>query len=215
VARMAMSRQIPDATAFVDCDATRLWRLRRRLVEVHPDAHVTTFAIILRACVAALHEFPSLNSTLDTERGEVVLHRHVNLGFAAATERGLLVPVIKDAHLMSTVRIAAELHRLTTAARAGTAKPGELTGGTFTVSNYGALGVDGGIPIINFPEAALLGVGRITDRPWVHNGAIKPRKVAQLSVVFDHRVVDGAEAAGFLRLLADCIEHPSRLLAVL
>ncbi|MGH8933037.1 MAG: dihydrolipoamide acetyltransferase family protein [Egibacteraceae bacterium] len=215
-AKMSAARQqIPDASAYVDCDATRLWRLRRRLAEAHPGVRMPALAIILRACVAGLREFPSLNSSLDTERDEVVLAPHVNLGFAAATERGLVVPVIKDAHTMSLLRIAVELSRLTTLAREGTAQPSDLAGGTFTVSNYGSLGVDGGTPIVNFPEAAILGVGRIADRPWVHKGAVKPRKVVRLSVTFDHRLADGAEASGFLRLVADCVEHPTHLIAVL
>ncbi len=211
----AARREIPDASAYVDCDATRLSRLRHRLAEAHPGVRMPALAIILRACVAGLREFPSLNSCMDAERGEVVLHPHINLGFAAATERGLMVPVIKDAHTMPLLRIAAELSRLTTLAREGTAQPSDLAGGTFTVSNYGSLGIDGGTPIINFPEAAILGVGRIADRPWVHNGAVKPRKVARLSITFDHRIADGAEAAGFLRFVADCVEHPTRLIAVL
>jgi pyruvate dehydrogenase E2 component (dihydrolipoamide acetyltransferase) len=176
---------------------------------------VSTLAIILRACVAGLREVPSLNSSLDAERGEVILHRHVNLGVATATDRGLVVPVIKDAHRLPLLRLAAELDRLAAAARDGSVTPPELTGGTFTVSNYGALGMDGGSPVINVPEAAILGVGRIADRPWVHKGAVRPRKVVTLSLAFDHRLADGAEAAAFLRLLADCIEHPTRLIATL
>jgi pyruvate dehydrogenase E2 component (dihydrolipoamide acetyltransferase) len=214
--KMATSwREIPEATAWVDCDATRLRRLRDRLARANPDVRVSTLAIILRACVAGLREVPSLNSSLDAERGEVILHRHVNLGVATATDRGLVVPVIKDAHRLPLLRLAAELDRLAAAARDGSVTPPELTGGTFTVSNYGALGMDGGSPVINFPEAAILGVGRIADRPWVHKGAVRPRKVVTLSLAFDHRLADGAEAAAFLRLLADCIEHPTRLIATL
>ncbi|MGH8884109.1 MAG: dihydrolipoamide acetyltransferase family protein [Egibacteraceae bacterium] len=218
--RMATSRrQIPEATAWVDCDATGLCKLRDRL-NAHQSAvpatvRVSPLAIILRACVAGLREFPSLNASLDAERGEIVLYRHVNLGVAAHTDRGLLVPVIRDAHRMSMLQIAAELGRLTRIARDGSITPTELVGSTFTVSNYGSLGIDGGSPVINFPEAAILGVGRITDRPWVHQGVVKPRKVLQLSIAFDHRLADGADAAGFLTLIADCVEHPTRLLAVL
>ncbi|MGH8897199.1 MAG: dihydrolipoamide acetyltransferase family protein [Egibacteraceae bacterium] len=222
--RMATSRrQIPDATAWVDCDATGLCKLRDRLnadqstvpATVPAAVRISPLAIILRACVAGLREFPSLNASLDAERGEIVLYRHVNLGVAAHTDRGLLVPVIRDAQRMSMLQIAAELARLARIAREGSITPTELVGSTFTVSNYGALGIDGGSPVINFPEAAILGVGRITDRPWVHKGVVKPRKVLQLSIAFDHRLCDGADAAGFLTLIADCVEHPTRLLAVL
>lgn len=214
--KMAASRrEVPEATAWVDCDATRLCALRDRLNAGQPAVRVSPLAIILRACVAGLREFPSLNASLDAERGEIVLHRDVHLGVAVHTDRGLLVPVIKHADRLPVPRIAAELGRLVTSARDGSAKPAELVGSTFTVSNYGSLGVDDGNPVINYPEAAILGVGRIADRPWVHKGKIKPRKIVQLSIAFDHRICDGADAAGFLRLIADCIERPTRLIAIL
>ncbi|MFF4616063.1 2-oxo acid dehydrogenase subunit E2 [Nonomuraea jabiensis] len=151
--------------------------------------------------------------SVDTTRAEIVRHGHVNLGFAAQTERGLVVPVVRDAHLMTTAHLAAELTRLTALAREGTLPPAALTGGTFTLNNYGLFGVDGSTPIINHPEAAILGVGRIIDRPWVRDGAVVPRKVTQLSFTFDHRVCDGGAAGGFLRFVADCVENPAVLLA--
>jgi 2-oxoisovalerate dehydrogenase E2 component (dihydrolipoyl transacylase) len=208
-------REIPEATAWVDCDATGLRKLRDRLNADQSAVRVSLLAIILRACVAGLQQFPSLNASLDVERREIVLHHYVNLGVAAHTDRGLLVPVIQNAHRMSVLQIAAELARLAMAARDGSITPVELVGSTFSVSNYGVFGVDGGSPIINFPEAAILGVGRITHRPWVHKGRVCPRKVVQLSITFDHRLCDGADAAGFLRLIADCVERPTRLLAIL
>ncbi|MGH8900641.1 MAG: dihydrolipoamide acetyltransferase family protein [Egibacteraceae bacterium] len=213
---MATSRrEIPEATAWVDCDATGLCRLRERLNADQSAVRVSPLAIILRACIAGLKQFPSLNASLDVGRGEIVLHHHVNLGVATHTDRGLLVPVIRDAQGMSMLQIAGELGRLARMARDGSIEPTQLVGSTFTVSNYGSFGVDGGNPVINFPEAAILGVGRITDRPWVHKGAVKPRKVMQLSIAFDHRLCDGADAAGFLRLIADCVERPAGLLAIL
>jgi len=208
-------REIPEATAWVDCDATGLCKLRDRLNADQSTVRVSLLAIILRACVAGLQHFPSLNASLDVERREIVLHHYVNLGVAAHTDRGLLVPVIQNAHRMSVLQIAAELARLVTAARDGSITPAELVGSTFSVSNYGVFGVDGGSPIINFPEAAILGVGQITHRPWVHKDRVCPRKVVQLSITFDHRLCDGADAAGFLRLIADCVERPTRLLAIL
>jgi 2-oxoisovalerate dehydrogenase E2 component (dihydrolipoyl transacylase) len=218
--KMTISRrEIPEATAWIDCDATSLCKLRNRLnvdqSVIRAAIRVSPLVIILRACVAGLRAFPSLNASLDLERGEIVLHRQVNLGVAVHTDRGLLVPVIKDAQALSMMQIAAELARLANIARDGSITPPELVGGTFTVSNYGSLGVDRASPVINFPEAAILGVGRITDRPWVHKGVVTPRKLVQLSISFDHRLCDGADAAGFLRLIADCIEHPTTLLAVL
>ncbi len=121
--------------------------------------------------------------------------------------------MIHDAQDRTTIEIAGELARLAQAVRDGTATPGELTGGTFTVSNYGAFGVDGGAAVINHPEVAILGVGRIVDRPWVVDGAVAVRKVVQLSLSFDHRVCDGGDAGGFLRFVADCVEQPGILLA--
>ena len=205
-------REIPDATTWVDVDATRLWKLRDKLNSSQTRVRVSPLALVLRAVVAGLREFPELNASLDTDAQEIVQHRHVNLGFAAQTARGLVVPVIKDAHLRSTLGLAEELNRLAEAARDGKATPAEMTGGTFTVSNYGSFGVDGGSAVINHPEAAILGVGRITDRPWVHKGKVKARKVMQLSIAFDHRICDGGEAAGFLRFVGDCVQDPTTLL---
>jgi len=206
-------REIPEATTWVDVDATALVELRARLSARHPDARITPLAIVLRAVVAGLRRFPTVNARLDGD--EIVVPRSVHLGVAAQTDRGLVVPVIRDADRRSLLDLAAELTRLTAAARDGSVTPAELTGSTFTVTNYGAFGVDGGSAIINHPEAAILGVGRITDRPWVVDGALEVRKVCQLSIAFDHRIIDGGEAAGFLRLVADCAEDPDTLLAAL
>lgn len=139
----------------------------------------------------------------------------VNLGIAAQTERGLVVPVIKSAHRLSARELHSELGRLTLAARSGALGVGDLTGGTFTLNNYGVFGVDGSAPIINHPEAAILGVGRIIDRPWAVDGTLAVRKIAQLSLAFDHRVCDGGPAASFLRFIADCVEHPHHAMAFL
>jgi pyruvate dehydrogenase E2 component (dihydrolipoamide acetyltransferase) len=150
---------------------------------------------------------------VDTEQGEIVRLSDIHLGFAAQTERGLMVPVVRHAHRMTTAELAVEVARLTGLARSGGLPPGALTGGTFTLNNYGVFGVDGSTPIINHPEAALLGVGRIIDKPWVVDGALAVRKVTQLSFTFDHRVCDGGVAGGFLRFVADCVERPTILLA--
>ncbi len=214
--KMTVSRrEIPEATTWVDVDATPLWDLREALNAEQTDVKVSPLAIVLRACVAGLRSFPEVNARLDTVAGEIVVPRHVNLGFAAQTERGLVVPVIKGADRMSLLGIAAELNRLAAAARDARIAPDELRGGTFSVSNYGSFGVDGGSAVINHPEAAILGVGRIADKPWVVDGAVAVRKVLQLSIAFDHRICDGAEAAGFLRLVADMIESPTKLVASL
>ncbi|MBA2317077.1 MAG: 2-oxo acid dehydrogenase subunit E2 [Euzebyales bacterium] len=208
-------REIPEATSWVDVDATGLWDLRADLNASQERVNVSPLAIIMRAVVAGLREFPEVNSRLDTETNEIVLQRFTNLGFAAQTDAGLMVPVIHGADRRSTLGIAEELGRLAAAARDRSITPAELSGSTFTVSNYGSFGVDGGNPVINHPEAAILGVGRITDRPWVHAGRVEVRKVMQLAIAFDHRICDGGQAAGFLRLVADCVESPTALLAAL
>ncbi|MER8016079.1 dihydrolipoamide acetyltransferase family protein [Streptomyces griseoluteus] len=204
-------REIPDATCWVDADATELLRARAAM-NAAGAPKISLVALLARICAAALARFPELNSYVDTEAREVVRLPGVHLGFAAQTERGLVVPVVRDAHTRDAESLTAEFARLTEAARAGRLTPGELTGGTFTLNNYGVFGVDGSTPIINHPEAAMLGVGRIVPKPWVHEGELAVRQVVQLSLTFDHRVCDGGTAGGFLRYVADCVEQPAVLL---
>lgn len=204
-------REIPDATTWVDVDATRLVKLKSKIAQADPEARVGMLALLAAVCVTGLRRFPELNAYVDTERQEIVQLPHVHLGFAAQTDRGLVVPVVRDAHAMTLAELAAALRERTEAARDGRLSPSDLTGGTFTLNNYGVFGVDGSTPIINHPEAAMLGVGRITDKPWAHKGKVKLRKVTQLSFTFDHRVCDGGVAGGFLRFVADCVERPEVL----
>ncbi|MFB4304517.1 dihydrolipoamide acetyltransferase family protein [Actinomadura sp. GTD37] len=204
-------REIPDATTWVDVDATRLVKLKKRIGRADPEAGVGMLALFAGICVAGLRRFPELNAYVDTGRQEIVQVPRVHLGFAAQTERGLVVPVVRDAHLLTLAELAAALRERTEAAREGRLPPADLTGGTFTLNNYGVFGVDGSTPIINHPEAAMLGVGRIADKPWAHKGEVRLRKVAQLSFTFDHRVCDGGVAGGFLRFVADCVERPEAL----
>ncbi|MGW1105008.1 dihydrolipoamide acetyltransferase family protein [Streptomyces sp. NPDC002540] len=211
-------REIPDATCWVDADATELMAARSAMNSTGGPAagpKVTVLALLARICVAALARFPELNSTVDAEAREVVRLPEVHLGFAAQTDRGLVVPVVRDAHAGNVDSIGSEIARLTEAARNGRLTPAELTGGTFTLNNYGVFGVDGSTPIINHPEAAMLGVGRIVPKPWVHGGELAVRQVVQLSLTFDHRVCDGGTAGGFLRYVADCVEQPALLLRTL
>ncbi|MCS0601769.1 2-oxo acid dehydrogenase subunit E2 [Streptomyces sp. LP11] len=207
-------REIPDATCWVDADATELMRARTAM-NAAGGPKISLLALLARVCTAALARFPELNSFVDTEAREIVRLDRVHLGFAAQTERGLVVPVVRDAHARGAESLTAEFARLTEAARTGTLTPGELTGGTFTLNNYGVFGVDGSTPIINHPEAAMLGVGRIVPKPWVHEGELAVRQVVQLSLTFDHRVCDGGTAGGFLRYVADCVEQPAVLLRTL
>ncbi|MFD9443551.1 dihydrolipoamide acetyltransferase family protein [Streptomyces sp. NPDC060006] len=207
-------REIPDATCWVDADATELMHARVRMNEAG-GPKISLLALLARVCTAALARFPELNSTVDMDAREVVRLDEVHLGFAAQTERGLVVPVVKGAHARGAESLSAEFARLTESARTGTLTPAELTGGTFTLNNYGVFGVDGSTPIINHPEAAMLGVGRIVPKPWVHEGELAVRQVVQLSLTFDHRVCDGGTAGGFLRYVADCVEKPAVLLRTL
>ncbi|MFC7305872.1 dihydrolipoamide acetyltransferase family protein [Streptomyces monticola] len=209
-------REIPDATCWVDADATELMNARAAM-NAAAGAHgkISLLALLARICTAALARYPDLNSRVDLEAREVVRLDAVHLGFAAQTERGLVVPVVRDAHARDAESLSAEFARLTEEARAGALTPADLTGGTFTLNNYGVFGVDGSTPIINHPEAAMLGVGRIVPKPWVHQGELAVRQVVQLSLTFDHRVCDGGTAGGFLRYVADCVEQPAVLLRTL
>ncbi|MGN9810242.1 dihydrolipoamide acetyltransferase family protein [Micromonospora sp. BQ11] len=206
-------REIPEVTVWVDVDATALLETRAAINAATPDAPVSVLALLARVCLSALRRYPQLNARVDTEGQRIVQSTGVHLGIAAQTDRGLLVPVLRDAQRLTTAELAVALAETTAAARAGTLPPARLTGGTFTLNNYGVFGVDGSTPIINHPEAALLGVGRIVDKPWVVDGQLAVRKVTQLSLTFDHRVCDGGVAGGFLRHVADCVEQPALLIA--
>lgn len=201
-------REIPDATTWVDADATGLMAARQAI----GLERAGVLALLARICVAGLRRFPELNASVDIERGEIVRHSAIHLGFAADSPRGLVVPVVRNADRLTTRELAGRLGELVDAARAGTLAPADLTGGTFTLNNYGVFGVDGSTPILNHPEAAMLGVGRIIDRPWVVDGQLAVRKVVQLGFTFDHRVCDGGAAGGFLRFVADAVERPLALL---
>ncbi|MGW1325079.1 dihydrolipoamide acetyltransferase family protein [Streptomyces antibioticus] len=207
-------REIPDATCWVDADATELMRARAAM-NATGGPKISLLALLARICTAALARFPELNSAVDVAAKEIVQFDQVHLGFAAQTDRGLVVPVVRDAHARDAEGLTSEFARLTEAGRAGRLTPAELTGGTFTLNNYGVFGVDGSTPIINHPEAAMLGVGRIIPKPWVHEGELAVRQVVQLSLTFDHRVCDGGTAGGFLRYVADCVEQPAVLLRTL
>ncbi|CAN5345960.1 2-oxo acid dehydrogenase subunit E2 [soil metagenome] len=206
-------REIPDATAWVDVDATVLMATASTLKQHRPDIPIGVLPLLARIVVAGLARFPELNASVGTDAQEIVQHHDVHLGIAMQTPRGLVVPVIKDAHEMTTGELAEALRGLTRQAREGSLHPSDLTGGTFTLNNYGVFGVDGSTPILNYPEAGMIGVGRIMERPWAVHGELAVRAVAQVSITFDHRVCDGGSAAGLLRFVADCMEQPTVLLA--
>jgi pyruvate dehydrogenase E2 component (dihydrolipoamide acetyltransferase) len=205
--RMTLSRSnIPDAHASVQVDGTALLRLR--------DEVISPFVLTLRFLVIALGHNKILNSTwVDSPDGpQVHSHHAIHLGFAVAASRGLLVPVIADAQDKTTRELADCVARLTEQARASTLKPTELAGSTFTVSNFGALGLDDGVPVINYPEAAILGMGSLKPRPAVVDDAVVVRPQMTLTCVFDHRVADGANVAQFLGELRRLIESPETAL---
>lgn len=200
--------EIPEATVWVDVDATALWSLREAArTPDHPGPGL--LAYVARFVVAGLKEYPVLNSRLDVERDEIVMPGVINLGVAVQGQHGLIVPAVLDAGSMTTTELDVALRDLVARARTGKATTEELTAGTFTLNNYGGFRVDGSAAIINHPQVAMLGLGRIIDRPWVVDGEIVARKITQMSFVFDHRVCDGGTAAGFMRSVADAIENPA------
>lgn len=203
-------REIPEATVWVDVDATDLLDARDTINARRPEEPVSLLALVAKFAMLGLARYPELNGRIEGD--ELVLPSAVGLGFAAQTERGLLVPVVPNAQALSVRQLSAELARRTADARSGSITPEQLHGGTFTVNNYGVFGVDGSAAIINHPEVAILGIGRIIDRPWAVGGALVVRKVTELTLAFDHRACDGGTAGGFLRFVADCIESPVSVL---
>jgi pyruvate dehydrogenase E2 component (dihydrolipoamide acetyltransferase) len=215
-ANMARSRsEIPEATVWVDVDATALVELRKELKPGTSDVP-GLLAFIARFVTAGLKKYPELNTRIEAGSDgsqEIVGFDGINLGIAAQTDRGLVVPSVRSAEKLSARELDAEIRRLTDVARQGKATPAELGSGTFTLNNYGVFGVDGSAAIINHPEVAILGVGRIIDKPWVVNGELAVRKVTELTLTFDHRVCDGGTAAAFLRFVADAFENPASVFA--
>jgi len=206
--RMSMSRhEIPDAHAAVTVDGTRLLELGHAL-------GIGTFALTARMLVLALTHHAVLNACwVDGPDGpQIHTHHGVHLGIAAATPRGLLVPVLRDAHSMSTRELAERAEQLIATAREGRLGPADLTGSTFTVSNFGALGLDDGVPVINHPEVAILGMGSLRPRAVVIDGVVTARSTMTMTCAFDHRVADGAQVAAFLTELRGLIETPETAL---
>ena len=213
--RLSHSRStIPEATIWLDVDATELVAAKERLQKSTGERFSLT-ALIARFAGVGLGTYPILNSSVDDAAGEIIQHASIGLGLAAQTPRGLMVPVIHGAESMTTSQLRDAVAGVVARAETGDFAPAELSGGTFTVNNYGGFGVDGSTPIINHPEVAMLGIGRMIDRPWVVDGQLAARKVVTLSFVFDHRVCDGDVASGFLTYVARCIEEPLLLLGTL
>jgi 2-oxoisovalerate dehydrogenase E2 component (dihydrolipoyl transacylase) len=205
-------RQIPHFSYIEEVDVTALEELRAELNTTYPDReHLTLLPFLLRAIVNAAAAQPQVNARYDDAAG--VLHRHaaLHIGVATQTDGGLLVPVVRHAEALDLWQTAAELRRLAVAARAGKAARAELSGSTITVTSLGPLGGIAATPVINHPEVAIVGVNRIVERPVVHAGQIAIRKMMNLSSSFDHRIVDGWEAASFIRRVKQQLEQPAML----
>ncbi|TDD15029.1 2-oxo acid dehydrogenase subunit E2 [Actinomadura sp. KC06] len=207
----------PHVTEFLQVDVTRTMETVKRLRELpeFADVKVSPLLLVARALLTAVARNPQVNSTwVDGPSGaEIVVKRYVNLGIAAATERGLIVPKVKEAQDLDLPGLARALQELTEKARAGKASPADLSDGTITITNVGVFGVDSGTPILTPGEAAILAFGQIRDMPWVHEGELAIRKVTTLSLSFDHRIVDGELGSRVLRDVGAMLEDPVRMLA--
>jgi 2-oxoisovalerate dehydrogenase E2 component (dihydrolipoyl transacylase) len=206
-AMVASAFTAPHVTVFHTIDATAALELGTRLTSASPGVKVSLLAIVSRAVCLTLARHPELNSRWEEASHEIVQYGYVNLGIAAATERGLVVPTIKDAAALDLTAMAGALAELTAEARAGKSSPERLTGGTFTITNIGVFGVEAGTPILNPGEAGILAVGAAQRRPWEFEGEIALRHVMTLSLSFDHRVVDGAQGSRFLAELGAMLER--------
>ena len=204
----------PHVSAMDEADVTELWQIREKEKKVAESKGIklTILPFIIKAVLAGLTEHPYLNATLDDENEEIILKKYFNIGLATDTPEGLMVPVVKNAKDKSIFDLAQELIQLTEKARDRTINLADLKGGTFTITNYGAVRGIYGTPIINYPEVAILGIGRIQDMPIVKDGKVVVRKILPLSLSFDHRVVDGAEAARFLNTVIVRLEDPDLIL---
>ncbi|WP_298431923.1 dihydrolipoamide acetyltransferase family protein [Geobacter sp.] len=218
--RRAIARNViasQRVTAFVtgmeEADITELWTLRQR---EQPEAeargaHLTFLPVFIKAAQHALREHPYLNAALDDAAGEIIIKKHYHFGIAVETPDGLMVPVIRDVEKKSIIELAAEIRELGRKARERTISLEEMKGSSFTLTNYGHFGGVFATPIINWPDVAILGFGRIAERPWIHRGEIAIRKILPLSLTFDHRVTDGADAAAFLAKVVRYLEDPALL----
>jgi pyruvate dehydrogenase E2 component (dihydrolipoamide acetyltransferase) len=201
---------IPHVTQHDRADITELEQLRARFAPKAEEAggKMTVTAIALKVCAAALKVFPQFNASIDIEKEEIVYKQYINIGVAADTDRGLLVPVIREVDKKNIVELAVELSQLSKKARDKKLTPADMEGGTFTITNLGGIGGIGFTPIVNYPEVAILGLSRSRMEPEWMNGKFEPRLILPLSLSYDHRLIDGADAARFLRWIAEAFEQP-------
>ncbi|MFE6835450.1 dihydrolipoamide acetyltransferase family protein [Streptomyces sp. NPDC057705] len=204
----------PHVTEFITLDVTRTMKLVQELKD-DPDLaglRINPLLLIAKAVLVAIRRNPDVNASWDEAAQEIVLKHYVNLGIAAATPRGLIVPNIKDAHAKTLGELSTSLSELVATARDGKTSPADMQNGTITITNVGVFGVDTGTPILNPGESAILAVGAIKLQPWVHKGKVKPRQVTTLALSFDHRLIDGELGSRFLADIAAVLEHPRRLI---
>jgi pyruvate dehydrogenase E2 component (dihydrolipoamide acetyltransferase) len=213
-AMVASAFTAPHVTEWLTVDVTRTVELVERLREHRDfrDVRVSPLLVLAKAMILAARRTPEVNASWDEQRQEIVHKHYVNLGIAAATPRGLVVPNIKDAQLLTLRELAEAVTALVATAREGRTQPAEMSGGSITITNVGVFGVDGGTPIINPGESAILAFGAIRQQPWVVDGAVVPRAVCQLTLSFDHRVVDGEQGSRFLADVGAVLEDPATAL---
>ena len=206
----------PHVTEFVTVDVTPTIDLLAQLRDTKhfTDVRLTPLTLVAKALLVALRTNPTLNSSWDEDAQEIVIKRSVNLGIAAATPRGLMVPNIKNAHTLGLRDLAIALSDLTTTAKEGKTGPADLADGTITITNVGVFGVDAGTPILNPGEAAILCFGAIRRQPWEYQGEIALRSVTTLSLSFDHRLVDGEQGSRFLAAIGQILSDPLTLIAL-
>ncbi|HEY9409736.1 MAG TPA: dihydrolipoamide acetyltransferase family protein, partial [Jiangellaceae bacterium] len=206
----------PHVTEFVTVDVTRTMKLveRLRASREFRDVKLSPLAVLARAMCLAIPRTPDVNSRWDEDAGEIVVQRFVNLGIAAATPRGLVVPNVKDADQLSLRELAVGINQLAATAREGKTPPSDMVGGTISITNVGVFGVDTGTPILPPGEAAIVAFGAVRQQPWVHKGKVKPRWVTTLALSFDHRLVDGEAGSKFLADLAALLEDPGNALVL-
>jgi pyruvate dehydrogenase E2 component (dihydrolipoamide acetyltransferase) len=205
----------PHVTEFLQADVSQTMLAVQRLAGLPEFAglRLSPLLLVARALLVAVARHPLINSSWDEQSQEIVVKHYVNLGIAAATDRGLIVPNIKDANTLSLPALARALADLAATARAGKTQPADQAGGTITITNVGVFGVDTGTPILTPGQAAILAFGQVKDAPWVHEGALAVRSVTTLALSFDHRIVDGELGSAVLRDVAGMLTDPLRMLA--
>ena len=205
----------PHVTEFLQVDVTETMAALRRVRDLpeYAGVRVSPLLFVARALLVAVARHPLINSSWDGDAEEIVVKHYVNLGIAVAAERGLIVPNIKNADVLTLPGLARSLQALTETGRAGKATPADLAGGTITITNVGVFGVDAGTPILTPGEAAILAFGQVKDTPWVVDGQLAVRQACTLSLSFDHRIVDGALGSAVLRDVGSMLEDPIRMLA--